>query len=69
MIKDNQGYTTDADGNNNVFAIDSAKMEESEGPNLLLVAGAGLAVATSLIAVTAVLLKNEAAFVYNKAEQ
>ena len=44
-------------------------MEESEGPNLLLVAGAGLAVATSLIAVTAVLLKNEAAFVYNKAEQ
>lgn len=68
MIKDNQGYTTDADGNSNVFAIDSAKIEESEGPNLLLVAGAGLVIATSLIAVTSALPKIDGAFVYNKAE-
>lgn len=44
-------------------------MEETEGPNLLLVTGSGLAVAASLIAVTAALPKNEAAFVYGKTEQ
>ena len=42
-------------------------MEDNKCPNLLLVAGSGLAVAASLITVTAVLPKNETAFVYNKA--
>lgn len=67
--QEGQGYTTDADGNNNVWAIDAAKMEETEAPNLFLVTGGGLAVAASLIAVTAALPTNEAAFVYNKAEK
>ena len=53
--QEGQGYTTDADGNSNVWAIDAAKMEETEAPNLLLVTGGGLAVAASLIAVTAAL--------------
>ena len=42
-------------------------MEETEDPNLLLVARSGLAVATTLITVTAVLPKSEAAVLYNKA--